>query len=193
MERMHTADDLRPGWLLVATPALGDPNFRRTVVYMLASDEEGAVGVVLNRRSETAVRTVLPGWSRYVSKPAAVYIGGPVETSAAMCVGVVRTGVDPSAQDGLRQVNGPVVMVDLDADPREVSMLLSGSRLFVGHAGWDGQQLRDEIADGAWDVVPGLATDVLAGPRTDLWFRVLRRQPLPLALRAYHPGDVRRN
>ena len=39
-------------------------------------------------------------------------------------------------------------------------------------------------------MVPGLPDDVIAGPRTDLWFTVLRRQSFPLALMAYHPGDL---
>ena len=42
-------------------------------------------------------------------------------------------------------------------------------------------------------MVPGLPDDVIAGPRTDLWFTVLRRQPFPLAMMAYHPGDLSRN
>ena len=51
----------------------------------------------------------------------------------------------------------------------------------------------DEIVEGSWFVVPGLPDDVIAGPRTDLWFTVLRRQSFPLAMMAYHPGDLSRN
>jgi putative transcriptional regulator len=70
---------------------------------------------------------------------------------------------------------------------------LRGLRIFAGHAGWGADQLVEEIAEGAWYVLDGLPDDILVGPLVDLWFRVLRRQPMPLALEAYHPGDLSRN
>ncbi|TKV56995.1 YqgE/AlgH family protein [Nakamurella flava] len=184
---------LRPGALLVATPELGDPNFRRTVVYLVAHGEDGTVGLVLNRPSETAVHNVLPEWAPHVIKPQALYVGGPVQTNAAMCVGVCRTGVDPRRLDGVIGVTGPVVLVNLDADPAELSPSLRGARVYAGRAGWSPDQLAGEVAEGAWVVLPGLPDDVLAGPRVDLWFRVLKRQGFPLAWLAYHPQDVTRN
>ncbi len=84
---MNPLERVRPGSLLVAAPSLVDPNFRRTVVYLIAHGEEGTVGVVLNRPSDTAVFNVLPAWSGHASRPPAVYVGGPVQTSAAMCLG----------------------------------------------------------------------------------------------------------
>ena len=90
-------------------------------------------------------------------------------------------------------VTGPVVLVDLDSDPAEMAQSLRGIRIYAGRAGWDAEQLVDEIIEGSWFVVPGLPDDVIAGPRTDLWFTVLRRQSFPLALMAYHPGDLARN
>jgi putative transcriptional regulator len=47
--------------------------------------------------------------------------------------------------------------------------------------------LADEIDQGSWYVLDSEADDVLAGPTVDLWFRVLRRQGLPMALQAYQP------
>ena len=80
------------GMLLVATSELQDPHFRRTVVYLVAHGEEGSAGLVLNRRTETAVHSVLPGWVSHTAKPQAVYSGGPVQPSGAMCLGVSRGG-----------------------------------------------------------------------------------------------------
>ena len=94
MAVMNPLERVGPGSLLVAAPSLVDPNFRRTVVYLIAHGEEGTVGVVLNRPSDTAVFNVLPAWSGHASRPPAVYVGGPVQTSAAMCLGVCRAGVD---------------------------------------------------------------------------------------------------
>jgi putative transcriptional regulator len=193
MSVMSTVESIRPGWLLVAAPQLGDPNFRRTVVYLIAHGADGTIGVVLNRPSETAVHNVLPAWAGHASRPQAVFVGGPVQTNAAMCLGVLRTGVDPDGRASVARVTGPVVLVDLDAEPETVADDLRGLRIYAGHAGWGADQLADEIGEGAWYVLPGLPDDLLAGPTTDLWFRVLRRQPLPLALQAYHPGDLGRN
>jgi putative transcriptional regulator len=198
-----------PGWLLVATPQLRDPNFRRTVVYLLACGADGAVGIVLNRPSETAVATVLPQWADHASRPPVMYVGGPVQTSAAMALGVAMPGVDPAdpavAHAGvtgigesatprtIQQVAGSCVLVNLDSEPAEAMTELAGVRIFAGHAGWSADQLAAEVADGAWYVLPGLPHDILGGPTRDLWFAVLRRQPWPLALHAYHPGDLTRN
>ena len=110
-----------------------------------------------------------------------------------MCLGVCRAGVDADGVASTARVTGPVVLVDLDAEPDELMPELRGLRIFAGHAGWGAAQLGDEITEGAWYVLEGLPDDILAGPLTDLWFRVLRRQPMPLALEAYHPGDLSRN
>jgi putative transcriptional regulator len=177
------------GMLLVATPMLTDPNFRRTVVYLIAHHDEGSAGLILNRRTETAVHNVLPGWTSQVSRPQALYAGGPVQTSGAMCLGVSKVGVDPADVDGVVRVAGSVVLVDLDSDPEATGHALSGVRIFAGHAGWAEGQLEEEIDEGAWYVLPCRPGDVLVGPRTDLWFEVLRRQGFPLAWDAYRPRD----
>jgi len=186
-------DRLGPGKLLVATPNLLDPNFRRTVVFLVAHGPDGSVGVVLNRASETAVHTVLPAWAQHMSAPRAIFVGGPVQTNGAMCVAVRRAGVDPALVSGIATVTGPVVLVDLDGDPDEIVPMLRGLRVYAGHAGWGDGQLADEVAEGSWYVLDSLPDDLIAGSRTDLWFRVLRRQGLPLAFTAYHPGDLTLN
>jgi putative transcriptional regulator len=193
MEGMDQIGDLGAGMLLVATPELVDPGFRRTVVYLVAHGDEGTVGVILNRPSETAVHNVLPGWQNYVSAPRALYVGGPVQTNGAMCLGVRKADVDPATPEGLARVSGPVVLVDLDSEPAEITPMLRGLRIYAGHAGWDDGQLEREIAEGSWHVLQALPDDLIAGPRVDLYFRVLRRQPMPFALNAYHPGDLTRN
>ncbi len=179
--------------LLVATSELQDPHFRRTVVYLVAHGEEGSAGLVLNRRTETAVHSVLPGWAGHVTKPQAVYSGGPVQPSGAMCLGVSRGGFYPGDGSGLVRVAGRVVLVDLDSEPAVAAATLSGVRIFAGHAGWGEGQLAAEIARGSWFVVPGRDEDILAGPMVDLYFRALRRQGFPLAWQAYRPSEIERN
>lgn len=192
-DRSGDARDVSPGSLLVAAPGLSDPNFRRTVVYMIEHRERGSLGVVLNRPSEVQVRDVLPSWAPLASEPNAVFVGGPVEGETALCLAALRTGQDPSSVRGLVTVRGPVALVDLESDPRALSERLRGLRVFAGYAGWDAGQLDGEISRGDWIVVPALPDDVLAGQETVLWEHVLRRQGMPLALLATYPVDVRRN
>ena len=70
------------GRLLVATPLIGDPNFERTVVLLLAHGADGAFGVVVNRPSDTTVHEVAEWWVPQVSAPAVVFVGGPVGTDS---------------------------------------------------------------------------------------------------------------
>ncbi|CAL9662379.1 YqgE/AlgH family protein [Saccharothrix sp. NPDC042600] len=185
--------EVEPGSLLVAAPSLTDSNFRRTVVYVIDHRGEGTLGVVLNRPSEVAVHDVLPAWGPHVSRPQAVYIGGPVEQKTALCLAALRAGEDHSSLEGVVGVHGPVALIDLDSDPDALVPKVRGLRVFAGYAGWGEDQLAGEIDRGDWIVVPGLPDDVLTPPNTDLWGRVLRRQGMPTALLATFPMDVRRN
>ncbi|WP_330271794.1 YqgE/AlgH family protein [Lentzea sp. NBC_00516] len=185
--------EVEPGSLLVAAPSLNDPNFSRTVVYIIDQRPEGTLGVVLNRPSEVAVHDVLPPWGSHVTKPQCIYVGGPVEQKTALCLAALKVGTDPSSVEGLVGVQGPVALVDLDAEPDDLMPLVRGLRVFAGYSGWGEGQLQGEIDRGDWIVVTGLADDVLAGAKVDLWGRVLRRQGMPLALLSTYPKDVRDN
>ncbi|MGB3696076.1 MAG: YqgE/AlgH family protein [Gordonia sp. (in: high G+C Gram-positive bacteria)] len=185
--------EVSAGSLLIASTALSGPTFARTVIYVIEHDEQGTLGVVLNRMSDAAVYNVLPAWAELAASPRAVFVGGPVATSSALCLGVAKTGVDVSKQPRLHQVLGPVAMVDLDADPEELAQVLTGVRIFAGYAGWDAGQLADELAEGSWIVAPGLPTDLLAAPSVDVWQRVLQRQPWPLPLLSTYPMHPEEN
>ena len=184
---------IEPGTLLVAAPRLVDSNFRRTVVYVIEHQGSGTLGVVLNRPSEVAVHDVLPGWGPHVSKPRAVYVGGPVEQKTALCLAALRTGEKVSTVSGVIAVRGPVALVDLDADPDYLVPKVRGMRVFAGYSGWSAGQLDAEIERGDWMVVAGLPLDVVTPAGVDLWGRVLRRQGMPLALLATHPGELKLN
>jgi putative transcriptional regulator len=178
---------------LVAAPGLLDPNFHRTVVFIIEHRASGSLGVVLNRPSEVSLRDVLPTWAPLSSQPPAVFVGGPVESETALCLATVLTGHDPESVDGLVKVRGPVALVDLDGDPAAIASRLRGLRVFAGYSGWDAGQLAGEVERGDWIVVPALPDDVLTRKDTGLWGHVLRRQGMPLALLATYPSDVRQN
>lgn len=181
-----------PGGLLVATPALEDPNFHRTVVLVLAFGPEGAVGVVLNRPNEVPVAAVLPGWAELAAEPASMFVGGPVGRSSVICLGRPRRPVTHGAP-GCQTVAGELATVDLNLPADEVAPSLEVVRLFSGYSGWGGGQLESEIEEGSWFVIDSRAEDVF-GPEPDgLWRRVLLRQGGRLALYANAPPKLSLN
>ena len=181
-------DDVRPGSLLVAMPALSDPTFAGTVVYVLDHSDTGTLGVVLGRPSQVEIRDVLPGWCDLAVEPGVFHVGGPCETDTALCLATaVRRRAEGRRRCGA--VAGDVYLVDLDSDPAELAGRLDGLRVFAGYAGWSPGQLAGEIAEGAWACVPGRPDDVLtpaAGP--ELWRAVMGRQTGPAGRAVHRPG-----
>jgi len=166
------------GKLLVAAPALVDPNFFRTVVLVLEHGEEGAVGVVLNRPSDFDLVATLPDWEEWAAAPSVVFVGGPVAEGTAICLG--RVG----GEDG-------ITVVDASRDPDDLAA--HEVRFFSGYAGWSAGQLEDEIDEGAWLVVEADPDDALDDEPELLWSRVLERQGGRLALLAHYPDDPSTN
>lgn len=184
--------DLAPGRLLVATPALLDPNFDHAVVLVLDVDRDGALGVVLNRPSPVGVSEVLPDWTEVVADPDVVFHGGPVSTDSALAVGRLpgRPDEDPV---GFRRLFDTVGVIDLDAPTELMAPALAGMRVFAGYAGWGGGQLEGEVAEGSWYVLHAEPADLLGAAPAGLWRSVLRRQPGELAWLATRPHDPTRN
>ncbi len=189
------------GRLLVAAPGLTEATFTRAVIYLLEHDGSGTAGVILNRPSHTPVGQVLPQWQDAVNSPSVVFGGGPVQPDGALCLGlskVLTEGLAASVstedvvratRSGLRPVAEGVCTVDLDGDAETMRTVTRELRVFAGHAGWTGGQLEDELAEGAWFVVPGSAADVFSEQPETLWSRVLRRQPAPLRFVSTYPRD----
>jgi putative AlgH/UPF0301 family transcriptional regulator len=182
-------DDVRPGSLLVAMPALSDPTFAGTVVYVLDHSDNGTLGVVLGRPSQVEIRDVLAGWCDLAVEPQVFHVGGPCETDTALCLAVCPAAV-ADGSGPLRRVAGDVYLVDLDGEPADLQEEVSGLRVFAGYAGWSPGQLAGEIAEGAWACVPGRPDDVLSrasGP--ELWRAVMGRQTGRLAVLSTAPAD----
>lgn len=173
--------------LLLATPALLDPNFAETVVLMLDVNGDGSLGVVLNRPTALPVAEVLEAWSDVVAEPEVLFRGGPVETDGALAV-VLRRSDDDEVL-GLREVVDRLALLDLDTPVELVSDELDGLRIFAGYAGWGAGQLDREIEEGSWYVVPGIARDVFRSDTSTLHRDVLRRQPGDLAWHSTRPVD----
>ncbi|WP_055591006.1 YqgE/AlgH family protein [Peterkaempfera griseoplana] len=181
------------GRLLVATPALTDPNFERAVVLLLDHDEEGSLGVVLNRPTAVDVSAVLAPWADLAGDPSVVFQGGPVALDSALALAVVPG--EPAAEDplGWRRVHGAIGLVDLEAPPELLAAELGSLRVFAGYAGWSPGQLEDELIEGAWYVVECEPGDVSCPDPDQLWRSVLRRQRGELAMMATYPDDPTMN
>ena len=164
----------RPGDLLVASVLLADGIFNRTVVLILDSDQDGALGVILNEISQTRLDAVLPDWVSAVSRPQLLFHGGPVSPNGAICLAsVADAGEEPP---GWRRLFDGVGLLHLDTPIEIVSGAYSDLRIFAGYAGWAAGQLQAEISEGMWHVMPADYDDVFGGQPLELWRTVLRRQ-----------------
>ena len=180
------------GRVLAASPKLGDPNFRRAVVLIVEDDtDEGTLGVILNRPTEVPLDQVLDTWTPLATGPQVVFRGGPISPNSALALALAYGNEEPV---GWRSLEGTPMMsrlglVDLGAPPELLAGGISSMRVFAGYAGWGAGQLRDEIEEGAWFVLPGEPADAFVTEPEGLWSAVLRRQGGDLALVATFPDD----
>lgn len=165
------------GKLLIASPGLTD-FFRRTVVLVLEHSEEGAVGLVLNRPSETTVDEAVPDLAELAELDDVVHVGGPVGPDGVIALGVFD---DPAEAAALLFDDLGVV------DPDAASPSLRALRVYAGHAGWAPGQLDGELEQDAWIVEEATKDDpFVAG---DLWSDVLDRKGGGYTLLARMPED----
>ncbi len=171
------------GALLVAGPSLLDPNFARSVVLLCEVNEEGALGLMLNRPSQSPVADFLPQWQP--EPPSVVFVGGPVQPEIAVGLGR-RSGGEPI---GFTEIRDDIGLFDLATPPELVVGALSQLRVFSGYAGWGEGQLEAELISGDWIVVEPSEGDAFSSEPDDLWAAVLRRQGGDLAMWAAYPQD----
>lgn len=175
----------RRGRLLVASPALADPNFHRTVVLMLEHSEDGALGLVLNRPMTLAARDAIPPpLGDALGEDELVHSGGPVQPDAVILLADFH---DPRQAATL--VVEAVGIVDPHADQERLAGQVRRVRAFGGYAGWSGGQLESEIAEGAWIDAPCEAVDIFTDDPAALWGRVLDRKGGAYRVVARMPED----
>jgi putative transcriptional regulator len=170
------------GQLLVSSPALQDPNFRRTVVLIAHHDTEGAMGLVLSRPSDVAATDAVPSLEGLPGAEGPVYVGGPVQPDAFMVLAEFADITDAAVP-----IIGGVGFMPAEAEPDEIS--IRRLRLFAGYAGWAPGQLEAELAEPAWIVVPAEAGDAFADDPDELWRDVLRRKGNRYSLMEHMPFD----
>ena len=175
-------DSLR-GKLLIASPALVDPNFARTVVLITEHNDEGAMGVVLNRPSETAVEDVASELSELVvDEP--VFIGGPVQPQALV---VLAEFNDPEAAAWI--VAADVGFVSAESEYDDLARAIRRGRVYAGYSGWGAGQLESEMEVDSWIIEPPLPAELVPDHPDGLWSDVLDRKGGQFALIARMPDD----
>ena len=173
------------GQLLIASPALIDPNFHRTVILLAEHTDEGAMGLVLNRPAETLVAEVVPDLSALADEGAPVYYGGPVASDSVI---VLAEFDDP-------QVAGVLLDGDLGfvgSESGELGGVADGvrrARVYAGHAGWGPGQLEGELEEDSWIIEPPQREEIFSDDADGLWAAVLRRKGREYALLSTMPPD----
>lgn len=170
------------GKLLVSSPALIDPNFRKTVVLIAHHDDEGAMGLVLSRPSDVAAVDAVPALEGLPGAGDPVFVGGPVQPEAFMVLAEFEDVAEAAAP-----IMGRLGFMPADAEPEQLS--IARLRLFAGYSGWGEGQLELELDEGSWIVVDALAEDAFADDPDELWRAVLHRKGGPFALMENMPFD----
>ena len=176
------------GRLLVATPALFDPNFRRTVVLVGEHGEEGAMGLVLNRPSEVTVGEAVPPLAVVAGAETRVHVGGPVQPEAVL---VLAEFSDPAAAATL--VVGDIGFASSEEDLEGVADAVRRARVFAGYSGWGPGQLEAELEEESWLVEPAEGVDLVPETGDDLFGSVLRRKGGTYRVLALMPEDPSAN
>jgi putative transcriptional regulator len=171
------------GQLLVASPGLFDPNFRRTVVLVTEHNEEGAAGLVLNRPTDAEVSDVVPQLESLVDDGEPIFMGGPVQPNGVLVLGEF---VDPA--DAAVPLFGSLGFPSLET-PEDVVPLTTRRRIFAGYAGWGSGQLEDELAREDWILEQARNDDAFTETPGELWADVLRRKGGIYELVARMPED----
>lgn len=159
------------GVFLVATPALADPNFRRSVVLVTQAPDGNTVGFIVNRPGRRSLAQILPDNQVLKRFTEPLYLGGPVE--AAGLFAMFRAKDNP--QGALRVLGD----VSFAMDPAVVEMVLQAPpervRLFNGYSGWAPGQLAAELERGGWYVLNADADTVFRKDMDKLWEELVRR------------------
>jgi putative transcriptional regulator len=150
------------GQFLVASPHLRDPNFAQTVVLMLQHEQQGALGVVINRPGDKNVDEV---WEMIGNEPVGcdqpVHVGGPVPGPLI--------AIHDQKKHAEKEIL-PRLYMSMQKDAIDALVRRSGAkfRLFSGHSGWGGGQLENEMRVGGWLTWPASPDEVFADPE-EVW------------------------
>lgn len=155
---------------LIAMPGLADPNFHHTVTYICAHNDEGAMGIVINRPLELALSDVLSQMdmpsNHATVQDMAIYQGGPVQTDRGFVLHTPGQDWDSSIQIS------PAICVTTSRDILQALADGEGPDhilVALGYAGWAAGQLEHEIAENAWLSGPADIDIIFSTPCERRW------------------------
>ena len=155
------------GHLLIAAARLMDPNFFRTVVLIVQHNEQGALGLVLNRPTDT---TISEAWEQIDEMPCPaegfIHQGGPCEGPLMAVHG------DCEAAD-IEVMPGVYFATERDFINKVVTQADVAKKFFVGYAGWSPGQLESELEDGGW-LVAQATTEVVFADDPEQWTKLMK-------------------
>lgn len=161
--------DIRAGTLLIASPELQDPHFKESVILVLEHDNEGTVGLVLNRNSNIDCAQILKQFNIDWHGPhAQLFIGGPVNPSSLWLLHSDGWSFEhTSIMKGLSVSRSEEALSAL-CHAREKRL-----QVCIGYAGWGADQLDRERVDGSWWVVEASADFIFETEVSVMWEEAL--------------------
>lgn len=171
--------ELAAGKLLVARHELLDPSFAKTVILLVQYDDDGTVGLIINRQTKIPISRLAEEIEGAKGKTDPIYQGGPVEQAGLLAL--VRSHTKP---EGAKHVAGDIYMISTKAAIEKT--IASGApsssfRLYLGYAGWDAEQLEWEIGMDSWDILPANAGLVFDPHPETLWSRLAAEEGMQKA------------
>jgi putative transcriptional regulator len=171
------AQTVATGMLLVASPEMADPNFARTVILVLRSDDDGTLGIILNRPTNLAPGTIFPELKDNIGLYTGnLFRGGPIAPTRLLYI--VR-GLAAATVGGPEILDKVFLSID-DASLPDMVRLADGTndlRLYAGHAAWVPGQLQAEVGAGGWQLLPATAELVFDSEPGTLWSELEGRAP----------------
>ena len=182
-ERRKTTKQSIAGSLLLAHPAMKDPNFRRSVVLMSAHNADGAMGVVMNRPLGKRLGELNGEFALGALAGVPLFTGGPVNPEQLLLVAW------QDREDGFQ--------LHFGIEPDKASQLIAEGgtqlRAYLGYSGWSRGQLENELKHNTW-VVAEVPADLLEQPQDKtLWQKILGNLGEEWQLLAGEPEDMTRN
>lgn len=171
------------GRLLLASPYLSDPNFYRSVIYMVRHDEEGAFGLLLNRPGQITLDELFSDrLGRPPKRSDPIHFGGPVDgplIALHTLAGLGDPCGPPSSEESLEgDENAGSSPVWITADDDQLTVLADRTdvqvRFVVRYSGWGPGQLDRELGQGGWLVGPP-DWPAIFGPSDALWENMVKR------------------
>jgi putative AlgH/UPF0301 family transcriptional regulator len=171
--------DLGAGKMLVARRDLPDPNFAKTVVLLVQYDDEGVVGLILNRRSKVPISRVFDDVDGAKDRSDPIYAGGPVGRTDVLALlrSRVKLGDAKRVFGDICLVSSKELLQKTLASPPETNIV----HIYLGYSGWTMEQLENEVDLGAWYIFPGDAQAVFDPNPDSLWSRLIGETELRIA------------